>query len=125
MKMLEKNGRINQRLSFALGKTWTIVSIVALLAVISLPSYVNAIKFGTVDTTHTFVGALIVPGFQFPIFCSGYLVSPKVFLTGAHCPYLIQKYGFSLDGDFVSFATDAKDTSSWIPVVRFVSNPDF
>lgn len=80
----------------------------------------NAILNGKPDTEHPYVGILVtvVDGQRVPV-CSGFLVSPTVLVTAAHCVYEL--------GDlpaYVSFDqafTEESDLLSGTPV----PNPDF
>jgi len=110
------------------GKTGVALGILLLVV---LPFQANAIRFGTIDTTHTYAGALIIEGFVSfsgtkDVFCSGTLVSPRVFLTAAECPYIMNLLGFSVDHVFVSFTTNVlADRKSWIPVTGYAIYPGF
>src|SRR5690242_11448229 len=73
--------------------------ILAVAAVLTLTAVSVAVVNGTLDTAHTYVGAAIIPnvfgltgftGGNGFIWCSGTLVTPRVFLTAAHC---LQPFG--------------------------------
>ncbi len=60
------------------------------VAALTLSSPVGAITYGSVDTTHAGVGAIlqILPGGGWWEWCSGTLVSPRVFFTARRCTAL-------------------------------------
>jgi secreted trypsin-like serine protease len=80
----------------------------------------GAILNGKPDTAHPYVGALVAIFDGEPVAgCSGFLVSPEVFVTAAHCIAAI--------GDrptYVSFDQTFTDESELIPGTA-VPNPDF
>src|SRR5947209_19406573 len=60
-----------------------------------LGSPASAITWGTIDTTHPNVGAILVVRSDGSVgeFCSGTLVSARVFLTAGHCTDALTAFG--------------------------------
>lgn len=81
-------------------------SLVALAVLIqSVP--VQGITFGTADTTHTYVGAWIEQNPDGSLgWCSGELVSPRVFVTAGHCVAFFLALGASPKATWVTFDTN-------------------
>lgn len=93
---------------------------VAFLLVLSLQA--QAITFGTVDTVHTYVGAVVTAE---GLWCSGSLVSPRVFLTAGHCVEPLISQGISPEEIFVTFSVSLEDQKSWQTVSSFVLHPEY
>jgi V8-like Glu-specific endopeptidase len=93
------------------------LAIVALTA--AAPS--GAVLDGKPDTAHPYVGILVtvIDGDTVPV-CSGFLVSPMVFVTAAHC---IEDLGGTLPAS-VSF-DQTFDESSSVVHGRGIPNPNF
>jgi hypothetical protein len=102
------------------GMRLTLRLLATVLVVLALAAPARAILNGTADTEHPYVGILVtdIGGERVPV-CSGFLVSPTVFVTAAHC---IDDLGSN--PALVSFAQQFKPSS---PVVHgtAVPNPDF
>ena len=105
----------------------------ALLVLSALPSPAGAIVNGTFDTTHDYVGALIVPnpgrsgytGVQDFIWCSGTLIAPRVFLVAAHCFNVVEQFGMTVEDMAVSLAPNVmEDRKSWMAVDSYARHPD-
>jgi hypothetical protein len=83
-----------------------VIAMVATVTVVAVPR-ARAIAFGAVDTTDNFVGAWII---QLPdastFWCSGDLVSPRVFLSAGHCGAFALSIGVSTDHMWVTFDTN-------------------
>jgi len=112
----------------------TVVAVFALVAVAALTPPAAAIGNGTLDTTHDYVGALIVPnpgvsgytGVQDFIWCSGTLIAPRVFLVAAHCFDVIERFGFTAADMAVSLAPNVMDDrKSWMAVESYARHPDY
>jgi trypsin len=95
-----------------------LATIVVALA-IAAPS--GAILNGKPDTAHPYVGILVtvIDGQRVPV-CSGFLVSPTVFVTAGHC---VDALGGTLPA-YVSFDQAFNASSSLLPGTP-VPNPDF
>lgn len=100
----------------------------AIVAVLAFSSGGSAITYGTIDYGHPYVGAIIINSFTSGIheFCSGTLVSPRVFLTAGHCTDALRSRNFPLDRIWVSFAVKVfEDTKSWRTVDAYITDPDY
>jgi secreted trypsin-like serine protease len=80
----------------------------------------GAILNGKPDTAHPYVGILVtvVDGERVPV-CSGFLVSPTVFVTAAHCVAFVGEHPA-----YVSFDQTFTEASELVPG-EAVANPDF
>jgi V8-like Glu-specific endopeptidase len=89
--------------------------------VLTLAAPAGAILDGTPDTDHPYVGIMVtvVEGQRVPV-CSGFLVSPTVYVTAAHCVHAL---GGTLPA-YVSF-DQAFTPSSVLRPGTAVANPDF
>jgi hypothetical protein len=112
------------------------IPVVAVTLVV-LPSRVQAIVYGFVDTNNVFknTGAFIVKspttGHIFPI-CSGALISPTVFLTASHCTVFFDNdlgpLGYTAFVSFdnpIPFGDLTSRRTDLIPVMQVASNPGF
>ena len=105
-------------------------SVVTVIAMLCSSVAVLAITNGTLDTVHTYVGAIVFPNvFGFSGFtggngfisCSGTLVSPRVVLTAGHCVNALMVFGVTPDqvqADFEA-ANVYTPSSSWRAVSSF------
>jgi len=105
--------------------------------IVLLPSAaVLAITNGSLDTVHTYTGAMVVPnvfgytgftGGNGYISCSGTLLSPRVFLTAGHCVNALIAFGVTSDQVHVDFdATNVYTPSnSWLDVASYTIMPGF
>ena len=116
-------------------RPWSaLVAVIALVAVAALTPPAAAIVNGTLDTTHDYVGALIVPnpgrsgytGVQDFIWCSGTLIAPRVFLVAAHCFNVVERFGMTVGDMAVSLAPNVmEDRKSWMAVESYARHPDY
>lgn len=92
-----------------------VISLLA-VAMIGLSNPAKAMAFGTVDTVHAYVGAIVA---QFPDgsfgWCSGNLVAPRVFLTAGHCTVFFTNFGASIGKIWVTFDTNIFPAGSVLP----------
>jgi len=106
----------------------------ATLALAALPA--EAISFGTVDTTDTYAGVGIIrnPGFtgftggNGYVWCSGSLVSARVFLFAGHCVSILDQYGETPSTVWVSLQTNVFSQpypASWLKVQSWQIDPQF
>jgi hypothetical protein len=106
------------------------------LAVLACATLALAITNGTLDTVHSYTGALIIPNvFGFTGFtggngnisCSGTLVSRRVFLTAGHCINYVLLYGVTHDQLHVDFdpTNVYSPSNSWREVASFALMPGF
>ena len=119
---------MNRILSFACS------AFVALFVLSALPSPGSGVGYGEFDTTHDYVGALIVPnpgasgytGVQDFIWCSGTLIAPRVFLVAAHCFDVSERFGMTAADMAVSLAPNVvEDRKSWMAVESYARHPNY
>jgi hypothetical protein len=93
---------------------------------LALLPYGSAITYGTADTIHAYVGAWIVQLDDGSYtWCSGSLVSSRVFLSAGHCAFFFSLFGVPISKMWVSFATDIlADRKSWRTVSDVIVHPD-
>ena len=107
------------------------VSLVLALALALVSTPAGAITYGVLDTTHPYVGAIIVDlegrfGLGILEWCSGTLIAPQVFLTAGHCTDALAAYEIPLDKIWVSFALNIwQDPRSWRPIGSYVTHPEY
>jgi len=97
---------------------------------------VLAITWGTPDTVHENVGALIVYYGEWgwtPV-CSGTLVDARVFLTAGHCTVALDSMGYEPGDVWVSFdavplglgpGDPPAPHPSWVGVVEMITHPEY
>ncbi len=95
------------------------------LVVAAVP--VRAITYGQPDTTHPFVGAIVLQGNAgwTSEFCSGTLIAPRVFLTAGHCTSAIDAYVSSAAQVHISFGPNVLTTSTWHDVDEWITSPAY
>jgi V8-like Glu-specific endopeptidase len=98
-----------------------LASLATIAIVLTSAAPAGAILDGTPDTDHPYVGIMVtvVEGQRVPV-CSGFLVSPTVYVTAAHCVHAL---GGTLPA-YVSF-DQAFTPSSVLRPGTAVANPDF
>lgn len=102
--------------------------LVGFLSVVVASPFASGITFGSVDTVHTYVGAIVIHRLDgsYALFCSGSLISQRVFLTAGHCTNMLASSAVTPNRLFVSFATrPLLDPGSWNAVASFATHPDF
>jgi len=108
---------------------WRAVAVVSVVAAILAVNPATSITYGSIDTEHTNVGSILVfslrrqTWFQF---CSGSLVSERVFLTAGHCTDALASAGVSMSRIRISFALNlwTRD-AKWLEVSAYASHPDY
>jgi len=100
-----------------------------LAAAVLLVTPVAGITYGTVDTEHTNVGSILFFSLRFQQwfqFCSGTLVSERVFLTAGHCTIGLETNNVATSRLRVSFSVNlwAKD-AKWLDVAAYDTHPDY
>ncbi len=108
------------------GGRLALACVLALLATLSVSTPASAVTYGTVDTVHTFVGAIIFvdfPGAPSPwMACTGSLVSARVVLTSGLCV----DPTFPASQTFVTFSLDTPfDESTWRAVSAVALAPGY
>jgi len=99
-----------------------------LLAALS-PQPAGAISDGVPDVDHPNVGALLLevdpvgqPG-GLEVSCSGALLSPRHFITAAHCLEFLEPEGYTADNLAVTFDQDAVSSPTTVAVSGFAVHP--
>ena len=110
--------------------TGLLVALATAAGALTLAPAAGAITYGEKDgATHQNVGALIAEGRQGVVerLCSGTLISPRVFLTAAHCTAHLEARGIAADEVWVSFDVDVDPVtaSTTLHRGRWVTNPRF
>ncbi len=98
------------------------------LAVITLTGPAQAITYGTIDTEHTNVGSILVNSSQYGWiqWCSGTLVSERIFLTAGHCTDPLVSSNIPVDRIRVSFSLNIfAPTAKWLEVSGYMNHPDY
>jgi secreted trypsin-like serine protease len=108
---------------------WHVAGIVAVVAALVAVGPAGAITFGSVDTEHTNVGAILVFSLRSQRwfeFCSGTLVSERIFLTAGHCTDALLDAGVGMGRIRVSFALDLFARGArWLEVEAVMNHPDY
>ncbi len=99
------------------------------LAVLAVSGPATAITYGTIDPGHPNVGAILFFSLRlnrWVEFCSGSLVSARVFLTAGHCTDGLAARGAGPDRIRVSFSPDlfAKN-ARWLEIESYATDPDY
>ncbi len=105
---------------------------VSFLVIVALAVPASAITYGTIEFGHGYVGAIIVdltgiiPGVGIIEWCSGTLVSERVFLTAGHCIEPLIRREIPAAKVWVSFAPNIwQDPASWRTVSGWALHPDY
>ena len=87
----------------------------------------SAITYGLPDTAHPFVGAIVVRGSDGSAFefCSGTLISARVFLSAGHCTIALTDNNISREDVFLSFGPYILDNKTWRAVDHWVTSPAY
>ena len=104
------------------------VLLALLLVLIAGVGPAGAVTWGEPDTEHGNVGAILVPspnGDGLIPFCSGTLVSPRVFLTAGHCTALMQTYGIDPSWIAVTFDVSALESPTLLDVDQIITHQGF
>jgi hypothetical protein len=109
-----------------------LAAVLGVFAVLAISTPAGAITYGTIEVGHPFVGAIIVdltqirPDIGIIEWCSGTLVSPKVFLTAGHCVEPLTRLGIPTNKVWVSFAVNIwQNPNSWRSVASWELHPDY
>jgi secreted trypsin-like serine protease len=104
-----------------------LAGIAVMMAVVAFSTPAGAITWGYPDHGHTYGGAIIVrwSGGWYQ-YCSGSLVSPKVFLTAGHCTTDFSTGGIQLADVRVTFSRDIWAADAvWLEVSEAYTHPDY
>lgn len=106
-----------------MNKMWRVVGLLFALLLAAGP--VAAITWGTEDTVHTNVGAMVVdwPDYGPYQWCTGTLVQPRIFLTAGHCTDGLEEYG--IETVWVNFDQNAVNEGTLLPVEQVLTHPAF
>src|SRR3989442_6580966 len=88
----------------------------------------SGITWGIIDTTHRNVGAILIVHLDGSVgeFCSGTLVSARVFLTAGHCTDALTAVAFPPSRVRVNFAPNVfAEGSVRLAVSGYHSHPDY
>lgn len=105
-----------------------LVGVFAVIGLMVLGSPASAITFGTIDTTHPNVGAILIVRADGSVgeFCSGTLVSARVFLTAGHCTDALAAFGIPTSRLRISFAPNLFGAGAErLAVSGYQSHPDY
>src|SRR5205809_7451629 len=92
---------------FVRRRVFEVFGVLAVIGLMALGSPASAITWGNIETTHPNVGAILIVHLDGSVgeFCSGTLVSARVFLTAGHCTDVLAAAAFPARLLRVSFAT--------------------
>src|SRR3989449_8912927 len=87
-------------------RVFEVCGVLAVFGLMALESPASAITWGNIDTTHPNVGAILIVHADGSVgeFCSGTLVSARVFLTAGHCTDALTAAAFPAAPLPISFA---------------------
>jgi secreted trypsin-like serine protease len=105
-------------------KLFVLCIILTLLVVTSTPA--KAISYGKFDDNgHPYVGSIVIRrGTELYQICSGTLISPRVYLTAAHCTVLLDGYSDAGFEVLVTFDSTIHASSTFYPGV-WHTNPGY
>ena len=106
-----------------------LLGIAAVLAAVLVGIPVSGITYGTIDTTHTNVGSILFYSLRAQAwfqFCSGTLISERVFLTAGHCTIGLERNSIPLSRLRVSFGVNLwAQGAKWLEVAAYRTHPDY
>lgn len=87
----------------------------------------TAIVGGQMDSVHTNVGAYVLdfPGKGIVVGCSGTLIHPRLFLTGAHCIGETNNLGVYEDKVWVNFDQNGLNPATMLEVEQMITQPGY
>src|SRR5256886_10249693 len=93
-------------MKFVRRRVFEVFGVLAVIGLMALWSPASAITWGDIDTTHPNVGAILIVHLDGSVgeFCSGTLVSARVFLTAGHCTDALTAAAFPATRLRISFA---------------------
>ena len=105
-----------------------LVGVFAVIGVMVFGSPASAITWGTLDTTHPNVGAILIVRADGSVgeFCSGTLVSARVFLTAGHCTDALTVFGIPASRLRIGFGPNLfAEGAVRLAVSGYQSHPDY
>ena len=104
------------------------LGVFGVVLLVALASRSQAITWGTIDTAHPNVGAILTQHADgtFGEFCSGTLVSARVFLTAGHCTDALVSRAFPVSRLRVSLSPNIfSEGAVYLEVSGYESHPDY
>src|SRR2546428_500365 len=105
-----------------------LVGVFAVIGLMVLGSPASAITWGTIDTTHPNVGAILIVRADGSVgeFCSGTLVSARVFLTAGHCTDALTAFAIPATRLRIGFGPNLfAEGAVRLAVSGYQSHPDY
>src|SRR5881296_4389108 len=115
-------------MKFVRRRVFEVFGFVAFVGLLLLGSPASAITWGDIDTTHPNVGAILIVHLDGSVgeFCSGMLVSARVFLTAGHCTDALTAAAFPASRLRISFAPNVfAEGAVRLAVSGYHSHPEY
>jgi len=109
-------------------RVFQVCGVLAVIGLMALGAPASAITWGTIDTTRPNVGAILIVHLDGSVgeFCSGTLVSARVFLTAGHCTDALTAAAFPASRLRISFAPNVfADGAVRLAVSGYHNHPDY
>jgi len=109
-------------------RVFEVSGVLAVIGLMALGPPASAITWGTIDTTHPNVGAILIVRSDGSVgeFCSGTLVSARVFLTAGHCTDALTAFAIPASRLRISFAPNLfAEGAVRLAVSGYQSHPDY
>ena len=115
-------------MKFVRRRFFEVFGVLAVIGLMALGSPASAITWGDIDTTHPNVGAILIVHLDGSVgeFCSGTLVSARVFLTAGHCTDALTAAAFPASRLRISFAPNVyAEGAVRLAVSGYHNHPDY
>src|SRR5213594_2816791 len=115
-------------MKFVRRRVFEVFGVLAVIGLMALASPASAITWGDIDTTHPNVGAILIVHLDGSVgeFCSGTLVSARVFLTAGHCTDALTAAAFPATWLRISFAPNVyAEGAVRLAVSGYHNHPDY